>query len=332
MLRKLLLLLALLLLVGCSISSSFEETKNVTPPEAPLKVALLLEGKIYDQGWDNQAYVGLKEIERKMNAQIFYMQYVNTEKKQADETKKLAEQGYQLIFGNGRSFETVFNNLAPAYPNTRFVFFNGRAAAANVSAINFTPESMGYFSGVVAGLMTKTHKIGLIPAYSSMYEIEPFIQAAKEQNRANKVIVREVNSWNDGRKAVQIAKRMIDEGVDILVPMGDGFNIDVLMEAHHAKRLAIGYVSDQSFVSKETVVTSILQNVADVYLKVARKYKEGMLPAGCLTFDFKDGGQDLAHFGPMVPPAVQGKVKQKLEEYKTGAFSLPIHTQSIRCQ
>jgi transcriptional activator of comK gene len=332
MLKKLLLLLALLLLVGCSLFSRFENEKTELPKETTYKVALLLEGKIYDQGWDNQAYIGLKKIERELNAQVFYLEHVNTEQQQLAETKKLAEQGYSLIFGNGRSFQSVFNRLAPLYPNVQFVFFNGKTTQPNVVVINFTPESIGYFSGMVAGLMTKTHKIALIPAYHDMKEIGPFIYAAKEQSKANKVIVQEAGSWSDGNKAAQIARHMIAEGADIIVPMGDGLNIDVIMEAYRAKRWSIGYVSDQSFVSKETVITSTLQNVSDIYLKVARQYKAGQLKAGCLLIDFKDGGQALADFGQMVPENVRKKVNQRLEEYKKGAFSIPMRARSSNYQ
>lgn len=329
--RKLFFLLALLLLSGCSLLSSDKEEKYV-PQNKTLKIALLLEGKKYDQGWDNQAYDGLKEIKRTMNAQTIYMQHVNTEQKQIAETKRLAEQGYGLIFGNGRSFEKVFNQLAPVYPNTHFVFFNGKSEVDNVSAINFTPESLGYFSGMVAATMTKSKKVGLIPAYSSMNEIAPFIRGVQDHNKKVKVMVRSVNSWNDGEKAVQIAQQMMEEGADILVPMGDGFNIDVIMEAHHKGRWAIGYISDQSFVSKDTVITSTVQNVSDVYVKVAMQHKEGTLPSGCVNYDFNNGGQDLAGFGPMVPPFVREQLEQKIKQYKTGELSLPLRIHSVKCR
>ncbi|KIV54266.1 BMP family ABC transporter substrate-binding protein [Aneurinibacillus migulanus] len=332
MLKKILLLLVLLLLVGCLLFSLVENKKNVPLQKPPFKVALLLEGKKDDQGWDNQAFKGLQQIERELHAQIIYKQNISTEQVQIAETKKLAEEGYDLIFGNGRSFESIFNRVAPAYPNTHFVFFNGKSNVSNVSAVNFTPESIGYFSGMVAGLMTKTHKVGLIPAYCSMKEIRPFIQAVKEQNKANQVIVQEVNSWNDGSAAVKIAKNMVEQGVDVLVPMGDGFNIDVIMEAHHAKRWAVGYISDQSFVSRGTIITSTVQDVTNVYLQIAQQYKNGLLPEGSLTFDFKNGGQDLAPFGSMVPDPIKSKIKQKLDEYKKGMFSLPVYPHSLGCQ
>lgn len=319
--RKIVIIGLFLLLIGC-IPYWQSTIKQPVSPIAPLKVGLLLDGKIYDQGWDGQAYRGLKAIERQYQVQTECVQDVNKPDVQLREAKRLADAGYDLIFGNGRSFETVFNKLAVSYPKTRFVFFNGNAKGGNVSSINFTPESMGYFSGMIAGMMTKSHKIGLIPAYDSMREVKPFIAAVKEQDPSNEVLLQGVNSWNDGKKAGEIAQKMIVEGADVLAPMGDGFNIDVIMKAHHAGRLAVGYISDQYFVSKNTVITSVLQNLSALYVKVFEQYQSGTLKSGDVRFDFADGAQQLGTFNPAVPDEVRKKINKRLEEYKCGEFVL----------
>ena len=318
MIKKLVIIGCLFLLAGCAPLLKW----SGSPVPVPLKVGLLVEGVIYDQGWDGQAYQGLKAIEREYRAQIEYIEHANNPDVQWREAKRLADQGYGLIFGHGRSFESVFNKLAVSYPNTRFVFFNGKANGKNVSSINFTPESMGYFAGMIAGTMTKSHKVGLIPAYMSMHEIVPFVEAVKKQHPNNEVIVREVQSWSDGKKAGEIARNMIQEGVDVLAPMGDGFNIDVIMEAHHAGRLAVGYISDQAFVSKNTVVTSVIQNVSTLYVTIAEQYRRGTFKSGDVQVDFKDGAQQLGTFGPMVSPEAKEKINREIERYKRGELVL----------
>lgn len=326
MIKKLIMIGCLLLLAGCALFWQPATNQPVRHTSAPLKVGLLVEGKIYDQGWDGQAFRGLQKIEREYQAQIECIEHADKPDIQWGEAKRLADQGYGLIFGNGRSFEPIFNKLAVSYPNTRFVFFNGNAQGSNVSVINFTPESMGYFSGMIAGMMTKSHKVGLIPAYMSMHEIEPFVAAVKKQHPKNEVLIQDVGSWSDGKKAGDIARKMIQAGADVLAPMGDGFNIDVIMEAHHAGRLAIGYISDQSFVSKNTVITSVVQNVSPLYVTVAEQYLSGTLKSGDVEVDFKDGAQQLGTFGPMVPAEVKEKINRELERYKQG--DLVIHKQT----
>ncbi|WP_027417290.1 BMP family ABC transporter substrate-binding protein [Aneurinibacillus terranovensis] len=318
--KKLWLFLVLSLLTGCSSLFHVNQSKQ----ETPFRVALLVEGSIYDQGWDEQAYLGLKQIERTMGAQTSYLEYINTTSLRRKSVETFAKQGYSLIFGNGRGFEKTFNELAVQYPATHFVFFNGHPSGPNVSAVNFTPESLGYFSGMAAALMTKSHVIGLIPAFGDLKEIQPFIMAAKAQNPKNRIMIQSVNDWNNRMKAGCIARKMIKGGADILVPMGDGFSIQVIMEAHNANALAIGYISDQSFVSKKTVITSTIQQVSKLYLEVAKEYKTHTLRSGSLYFDFKDGVQELAPFGPMVPSQVQRKLFYEIQRYKEGTFVLPV--------
>ncbi|WP_157738026.1 BMP family ABC transporter substrate-binding protein [Aneurinibacillus soli] len=324
--KKIVIMVLFLLLVGCVPHGQSAMNQSVSQAIVPLKVGLLVDGKIYDQGWDGQAYRGLKAIERTYQAQVECIQDADQPDVQWREAKRLADSRYDLIFGNGRSFEAVFNKLAVSYPKTRFVFFNGKAQGENVSAINFTPESTGYFSGMIAGTMTKSHKVGLIPAYQSMREVKPFIAAVKEQNPNNEVLVQDVKSWSDGKKAGEIARKMIKEGADVLAPMGDGFNIDVIMEAHHAGQLAVGYISDQYFVSKNTVITSVVQNLSSLYVRIFEQYQSGALKSGDVEVDFADGAQQLGTFSPTVPDEVRRKINKKLEEYEHGAFVLDKQT------
>jgi transcriptional activator of comK gene len=319
--RNVVIFVVIALLIGCSFLA--REKPPVKPVEKPFRVALLVEGSIYDQGWDSQAYLGLKQIERTMHAQVTYIQHCRTDASKRDHTKALAEQGYSIIYGNGRGYEATFNKLGALYPSTHFIFFNGQPVGPNVSSINFTPKSIGYFSGMVAGLLSKTHKIGLIPALNSMEEIEPFIAAAKEQSPANRVFVQQVNDWNDQTKSSEIAHTMIKKGADILVPMGDGYNARVIIEAKNAHILAVGYVSDQSFIAPDTVVTSTIQQVRDVYIEVAKECKAHKLRGGSLYFDFKDGVQKLAPFSPAVSKNDQKKILDRLNKYNEGLFTLP---------
>ena len=244
--KKVVLIILFLLLVACSPVSP-----NPNKDNHLFKVALLLEGSAFDQGWDSQAYSALIQIEKDMNATVKYVENANTEDKIQKETNQLAQEGYQLIFGNGRIFEKAFNQIAPSYPGSHFVFFNGKSKGENVTSVNFVPESLGYFSGMTAGLMTKNHKIGLIPALSTMKEIAAFIAGAKDQNPQNTVYVKEVNDWNNKEGATEIANHMIRNGVDVLVPMGDGYCIDIIMAACKAHIYAIGFVSDQSYIDTE---------------------------------------------------------------------------------
>lgn len=308
----------LFILVSCSYTGFNSRQDEL------FKVGLLLEGSAFDQGWNSQAYSALLHMEKEMNASVKYVENLDTESLIYKETEKLAQEGYDLIFGNGRIFEKAFNQVAPSFPHSHFVFFNGVPKGSNVTSINFVPESLGYFSGMTAGLVTKTHIIGLIPALSTMKEIPAFIAGAKEQDPNNRILVKVVGDWVNKEKARQYARELINEGADILVPMGDAYCIDVIMEAHkHQNVFAIGFVSDQSYISEKALITSTLQDVRKMYIDSAEQYKNNVLPGGIRKIDFQDGAQSLSPFGPMVSPDIRKKIETKLQNYMNGKESLP---------
>ncbi|HBI03862.1 MAG TPA: hypothetical protein DDY49_07535 [Paenibacillaceae bacterium] len=316
--KKLSVIFLLFFLLSCS-------HINLKPQkDESFKVGLLLEGSAFDQGWNSQAYSSLILMEKEMNATIKYVENLNTESKIYQETETLAKEGYDLIYGNGRAFEASFNKVAPSYLQSHFVFFNGKPKGKNVTSINFVPESIGYFSGFTAGLMTKKHSIGLIPALDSMKEIPAFIVGAKEQNASNKVIVKVVGDWGNKEKAQQYARELIKDGVDILVPMGDAYCIDVIMEAKkHNDVYVIGFVSDQSYISKSTVITSTQQDLRKIYINTAEQFKSNSLASGVLKVDFKEGAQSLSSFGIMVTPDIKKKIETRLLNYIHGKEPLP---------
>ncbi|WCK56527.1 BMP family ABC transporter substrate-binding protein [Aneurinibacillus sp. Ricciae_BoGa-3] len=318
------IILLLTLLVGCSAfsdpSSPDPHTDNNTPTK--MKVGLLLEGNIVDQTWESQAYKALRKIREQFNATVEFKEKVDTPQKKLIETERMAKQGFTLIIGNGRAFESSFNQLAPRYPSVKFVFFNGQPAGKNVTSYNFDPAH-GYFTGMIAGLLTKTHKIGLIPGFANSKSISYFIKGAKDQDPRNEVYMEPVLSWDDKARAGKIADDMLKKGADILAPMGDGFNIEVTMRAWKAHAHVIGYISDSSFMARDTVLTSSLQNVYQIYLQIADDFAHNRLASGKFILNYKNGAESYAPFNPQVPAIVQEKVMRKISDYNNGRFKLP---------
>jgi transcriptional activator of comK gene len=315
-----LLIVLLVIVAGCFMLS------HPIPQDQPsFKVGLLVEGNIYDQGWDSEAYAALIQIERNFDAETEYIEFHNqgTEESFESQAKRLAEEGFDLIFGHGRIFEKPFNKLGPKYPDTTFVFFNGNAEGENVFSVSFTPVSMGFFAGMTAGLMTKSGVVGIVAALPDMEEIKGFQAGVRYANPSVKVLTETVGSWGDREKGKMHSLNLIKQGADVLFGAGDGFNIEVINAAREKGVYAVGFVSDQSFISRETVLVSIIQNVRKVYLDIARKTKYNELGNKHeQVYDFTNGGQRLTNFGDMVPEEVQAKIRQALEQYRLGNLGI----------
>jgi transcriptional activator of comK gene len=175
---------------------------------------------------------------------------------------------------------------------------------------------MGFFGGMVAAHMSKAHKVGVLAAYEWQPEIEGFYQGALAEDKNTKVSIEYVGNWDDQKKAAQLTDMLIQSGVDVLYPAGDGFNVPVVEQVKEHGLYVIGYVSDQSDLGKSTVLTSTVQQVDKLYEKVAEQYKNGTLKSGNLSYDFQDNVISLGKFSPLVEADYIKKLNKQIEVYK----------------
>ncbi|MEH7388485.1 BMP family ABC transporter substrate-binding protein [Bacillus sp. JJ1521] len=280
------------------------------------KVGLLVPDTIDDQVWGTEGYKGLLQIKSKFQVDVFYKEGIISEAATRTAVKEFVDKDVNLIFGHGSEYANIFNEISDEYPDVHFIFFNGNTKKANVTSLNFDGHAMGFFGGMVAGKMTDANKVGIIAAYEWQPEINGFYEGVLFQNDEVDVDIGYVQNWDDNEKAISIAEKMIADGVDIIYPAGDGFNVPVIERLKEEGLYAIGYVSDQSDLGKETVYTSTVQHVDQLYLLVTSKFDKGELASGTLYFDFQDDVISMGTFSPKVDENFINELKAYIKEYK----------------
>jgi transcriptional activator of comK gene len=258
----------------------------------------------------------LLKIQSKFDVDVFYKEGMNSADVVERAVKEFDQKGVNLIFGHGSEFAEYFNNYSEKYPNIHFISFNGDAKNNNTTSLNFKAHAMGFFGGMVAAHMSKTQKVGVLAAYEWQPEVEGFYQGAMAENKGTKVSIEYVGNWDDEIKAVQLANDMIEKGVDVIYPAGDGYNVPVIERVKERGLYVIGYVSDQSDLGESTVLTSTIQQVDFLYEKVADEYNNGELKSGNLSFDFQDNVISLGKFSPLVNKAFIQKINNQIDIYK----------------
>ncbi|WP_044748690.1 BMP family ABC transporter substrate-binding protein [Bacillus alveayuensis] len=280
------------------------------------KVGLLVPQTINDQVWGTKGYKGLLNIQSQFKVDVFYKEGMDNEAVITQAVEEFQRKGVNLIFGHGSEYAQYFNRLAPEYPNIHFVCFNGEAKEKNVTSLNFKGNAMGFFGGMVAGKMTKTGKVGVIAAFEWQPEVNGFFEGALYQNENVDVEIRFVQHWGDVRRALELLDELIADGVDVVYPAGDGYNVPVIEKLKQHGLYAIGYVTDQSDLGKATVLTSTVQHVDRLYKLVAKQFNEGKLKSGNLYFDFQDGVISLGKFSPLVDEEFRQSLADEIERYK----------------
>ncbi len=296
----------LLLLSGCG-----------QPMKGELKnVGLLVPETINDQVWGTKGYTGLLGIQSSFGNDVFYKEHMDSEEVVRKAVKEFNERGVNLIFGHGDEYAQYFNNIGEEYPHIHFVCFNGDAKANNVTSLNFEAHAMGFFGGMVAGKMTETNKVGVISAFEWQPEVNGFFEGALYENSEVDVKVRFVKHWDDVETALVFLEEMTAAGVDVVYPAGDGFNVPLIERLKEKGLYAIGFVSEQSDLGENTVLTSTVQHVDQLYELVANEYNVGGLQGGNLFYDFQDGVISMGEFSPLVDKVYQEKLEESIETYK----------------
>ncbi len=305
--QHLLFVIVFFFLVGCS---------QTTFSSANMKVGLLLEDTIDDQGWNSKGYQGLLNIHTKMGIDVVFQEEVKTFDEIERSVARFEKEGVKLLFGHGRIFADAFTVLAEKYPSIHFVSFNGHSSGENVTNVLFNSYSMGFFAGFIASLMSESGHIGVIAAYPWQPEIEGFKEGARIGNASVTTHVQYVYSWTDEEKALNDFHSLAEKKrVDVFYPTGDGYHIAIIEAAKEKGLFVIGFVSDLSDLGRSSVLTSTIQHVDRVYEQIARMYVNGELKSGDIRYDFDDEILALGDFSPEIPSDVRKQIEEVLDHY-----------------
>jgi len=282
------------------VSNVLNESSFIQKLEDKTKVTILTTDEIVDQSWGSLAYIGQLKIEEQFPVEVTLYSEINTEALQIDTLEKVIEDGAEVIIGHGREFSEVFTKLSPKYLNVNFVTIHGEAVHENQSVYSFNQGEIEKKAGIAAALISETKKVGLIDAVDARAEQPQFEEALYQENPDISLSYKVVNSWDDASKAVEYMEELVNEGVDVVYSRGNGFNRAVIEYGRKYQIYMIGYLEDQSYMAKDWLLTSVTNDVSQMYVEIMKDYfsEEGIQP-GLKLLTEKDGVYQLAPFGPM---------------------------------
>ena len=156
--------------------------------------------------------------------------------------REYATAGNNLIVGEAFAVEAAARKVAKDFPKVSFLMgSSGKPQAPNFSVFDNYIQEPAYLSGMIAGGMTKSNKIGMVggfPIPEVNRLMNAFMAGALEVNPKIEFSVSFINSWFDPPKAKEAAFAMIDKGADVMYAERFG----VSDAAKEKGKLAIGNV------------------------------------------------------------------------------------------
>ena len=195
--------------------------------------------------------------------------------------RELAKQGNDVIFTTSFGYMDYTLKVAKEYPNVKFEHISGYKRHTNMATGNIRYYEGRYVQGLVAGLMSKSNKIGYLASFpipEVIQGINAFGIGLRSVNPKAEVSVVWVNSWYDPVKEADAAKVLIAEGADILAQHTD--SPAMLQTAEKAGVHGFGQASDMKAFAPKAQLFSSVNNWTPYYITKIQQILDGKWSTG----------------------------------------------------
>ena len=236
-----------------------------------------------DHGWTYAHELGRQQVEKHFGDKVktSYVENVPEGPDAARIIRELAKKGNSIIFTTSFGYMDPTIKVAKEFPNVRFEHISGYKRAANVATGNIRYYEGRYVQGVVAGLTTKSNKVGYLASFpipEVIQGINAFALGLRSVNPDANLSVIWVNSWYDPVKEADAAKVHIAEGADILAQHTD--SPAMLQAAEKAGVHGFGQASDMKAFAPKAQLFSSVNNWGPHYINKINKMIDGTWTTG----------------------------------------------------
>ncbi len=284
-----------------------------------------------EEPWDGVIHAALEKVKEAGTIEYEYQDDIGYSGDMEVVLREVADEKQpDIIFGDAFGNEEAVRKVAKDYPEIAFVFGSGLGPSEpNLSVFDNWIHEPAYLSGLLAGSLSKSGKIGVVGGYPVPEVnriVNAFIEGAKEANPKAEVLVTFLNSWFDPAAAKEAALAQVDAGADVLFAERFG----VIEAAQEKKLLAFGSMSDQNSLAPDTVVSGPVWNMEPTIEYVIKAVGAGAYTAQDLK-DFSmmgKGGAELAplhDFEKTIDAKIWDMVTKREQEIKDGLFRVDIN-------
>lgn len=350
--RKLGLALSVVLAAGtllgaCGNKEEDTKGKSGDGEKDNFKVAMVTDiGGIDDKSFNQSSWEGLQAFGKENGLKegpdgFTYLQ----SKSDADYTtnlQKLARQDFNLVFGIGYALAESLTEVADSKKDTNFAIVDSVVEKDNVASVNFKEDQGSFLVGVIAGLSTKSNKIGFVGGVDGelINKFEAgFIAGVKTVNKTADVNVQYAASFGDAAKGQAIANSMYGSGIDIIYHAAGGTGNGVFSAAKELKKKdpksnvwVIGVDRDQVEEGKVTVdgkdynvtLTSMVKRVDVAVQDLSKQALEGKFPGGkIIQYGIEENAIMVSDSKDNVSPEALKAVDEYTAKIKSGDQKVP---------
>lgn len=304
---------------------------------AQAQPAIIFElGGKNDKSFGQAAWEGAERWKKASGKPYLDYEIANaTQREQA--ARRFAERGASPIVGVGFPQASSIEAVARDFPKLQFAIVDMVVPLPNVQSFVFREHEGSFLVGVLAGLATKTGKLGfvggqdipLIRKVACGYE-----QGAKWANPKVQFVQAMTGTtnaaWTDPARGAELARTQAAQGADVIMAAAGTTGLGVLQAVKDLGLLGIGVDSNQNGLHPGHILTSLIKRTD---IAVERAFT-GVKP-GVTALGLKEGGLDVAydeHNAKLVTPAMRAKVEEARAGIVEGRIKVIDYTEKLACR
>ncbi len=231
----------------------------------------------------------------------------------------LAENNFDLVIALGAGIQKDLAEIAPEYPDIRFVIIDGLVAeTANVLNLTFASEDSAFMAGAAAASLTNSGFVGFIGGNQMEAETgheNGFARGVQYINMTEgkqvKVLVTYAGVTPEAVKnparGKTLALQQYQAGADIIYHNAGQSGMGVFQAAVQMKKWVIGSDKNQNSIAPWNTYGSSVKKVEIAVFDTVKNLVAGKFTAGTVTYGLKERGVAFIP-GQTIPPDIAAKL------------------------
>lgn len=325
-------------LFGAVAALAMSATSAFAADERPA-IVFDIGGK-FDKSFNESMFNGSEKF--KADTGIAYAEFeIANEAQREQAIRNFADQGYSPIIAAGFAQAAALEKVAKEYPELKFAIVDMVVDLPNVQSIVFKEHEGSYLVGVLAGMASKSGKVGfvggmdipLIRKFACGYA--QGVKAARPDATIFQNMTGDTGAaWNDPVKGGEITKGQMAQGADVVYAAAGATGLGVLQAAADGGALSIGVDANQNYLHPGKVLTSMLKRVDVAVYDVMKSGKDGTFQPGIRALGLAEDGVGYAmdeNNKPLVTPEMQAAAEKAKAGIISGAITVHDYTTDNSC-
>lgn len=279
-------------------------------PKGDVSVTMITDtGGLGDQSFNDSAWAGLEKAKAEFGIKTNVLESQTADDYTANLSASAALKP-ALIISVGFLMAEATSAAAVQFPDQKFAIIDSTVDKPNVTGLTFKEHEGSFLVGVIAGLKTKTNKVGFVGGmqFPLIEKFEyGFKAGVKSVNPKAEVLVNYTGVFDNPALGKEAALAQAQQGADVVFHASGACGIGVIEAAGEQGFWAIGVDQDQSALNPKAVLCSMVKRVDNATYLVTKAVVDGSFDGKNIEFGLAVDGVGYSDKAKNVPAEIAAK-------------------------